>query len=1135
MADVAQLNVSVASTGVEAARRAVQGLGASFTKTQASIIAVNQAMELGTRLVRGSQRAFEGLLGPALDFQLGIIGVSKTVNATPAAFSKLTDELKNLDKILPIATTELLGIGEAAGQLDIKTQNIEKFTETMVRLGVSTNLGTIEAGKALARFINITGLPQEEIDRLGSTIVQLGNNLATTEQEIVTMGLRIAAAGKQARLADADILGLSGTLSSLGVRAELGGTAASRVLLEIAQAANDKSANLERFAQIVFPQATDAASKFLEQLEGGQSGELLVGFARGLDNLAQSGETVRDVLGSIGVSNFRSIDVFGRLSQNPELLAKSIELANVEFRLNQELLKESNKFFGATRLKITALGKEINAVVREAGLKFLPTLDAFLDKTIEWVDVNQELFAQDLAVFIRDTGQAALAAARSIGLLVGAMNALPSAELKLGVTLAGLGGAIGGVPGAVAGGSYAAAISILNRGLAESKNISQRADAGGAQSEVSTFQKLQGVISETGATVTKFTVGPLVALVNEMAVTLPAAFLEGDLAAVEFKDSISLTKEELRALAVETKTAAEEFDSLASAEAAIDWAGRLGRALAAVGMSLFTQDLREAKALFDALGTIDPLPRGFAQTPESGVRFPPTRESSDIANEFSLGAALRRNDPVGPPLPEGVGSVLRIETLKEQRDRLLGELATYNVELGKFRESILEAMVTPRERFEDDLSTAERAFAKRPGEFKEVKAFLLKRFEDEEGITAAREQANAELEAEYQAQVDDIGQIITANRTRLEQYDFEVNRIEELGKVRDKVTGEALLSEKEVSKAVMRSRDAYEEQAKALALSIDPAARLNDRIENLLENVREFPNVFRDAPVAEAIHDWTEAYEKGTDKMMSDTELLKESVNGFAKDIAGSFTDLITDAEFKFEEFVQNVGKSLIQRELTNRVIQPSLTRFDKFIDGLVKPEGITIAGFGETKVSQEQIDTVNNSIANLGDGYEKVVQDMEKGTTGFLGTIQNGAEGFVGWIQQLFSGGGGQSFGEALLSNLIPALIGAGASQIGNSNGLGGLNDATSGLTDQGNGTYLDDFDTKFTTSRATSVGNSTSPGGGPPPVVIQSSLQFVTPNPKSAGDFARAGYPDFERQLIGSVQSGGKLAKAIKAAVQP
>lgn len=66
--------------------------------------------------------------------------------------------------------------------------------------------------------------------RLGSVIVDLGNNFATTESEIVAMGTRLASAGKLAGLTEPEIMALAAAMSSVGIEAEAGGTAMTQTL-----------------------------------------------------------------------------------------------------------------------------------------------------------------------------------------------------------------------------------------------------------------------------------------------------------------------------------------------------------------------------------------------------------------------------------------------------------------------------------------------------------------------------------------------------------------------------------------------------------------------------------------------------------------------------------------------------------------------------------------------------------------------------------------------------------------------------------------------------------------------------------------------------------------------------------------
>ncbi|MEK3887250.1 phage tail tape measure protein [Bacillus sp. FSL K6-3431] len=158
----------------------------------------------------------------AVDFESAFAGVRKTVDASPAEFAELEQGIRAMAKELPASAAEIAGVAEAAGQLGIKREDILKFSRVMVDLGESTNMNAEEAAMSLARLANITQMPMDQIDRLGSTVVDLGNNLATTEGEIVAMGLRIAGAGHQIGLTEAQIMAIAGSLSSVGIEAEAG-------------------------------------------------------------------------------------------------------------------------------------------------------------------------------------------------------------------------------------------------------------------------------------------------------------------------------------------------------------------------------------------------------------------------------------------------------------------------------------------------------------------------------------------------------------------------------------------------------------------------------------------------------------------------------------------------------------------------------------------------------------------------------------------------------------------------------------------------------------------------------------------------------------------------------------------------
>ena len=162
VAGTAAVNTSLNRTG-DAAIRLRRLIAGVFTVT---------ALTLG---IRAAVRGFA-------DYENRLIGVGKTTGIAGADLEMLGAEVRLLARDLPVATTELLEIAQAAGQLGVQgTDNILIFTRTVGQLGLASNLAGEEAATTLARLLSVTGESVAEVDRLGSVIVRLGNNFAATE------------------------------------------------------------------------------------------------------------------------------------------------------------------------------------------------------------------------------------------------------------------------------------------------------------------------------------------------------------------------------------------------------------------------------------------------------------------------------------------------------------------------------------------------------------------------------------------------------------------------------------------------------------------------------------------------------------------------------------------------------------------------------------------------------------------------------------------------------------------------------------------------------------------------------------------------------------------------------------------
>lgn len=250
------------------------------------------------KLARECVNLAKSVVGTGIEFESAFAGVKKTVNATDEEFDEFEKGLRDMSKVMPTTASELANIAESAGQLGIKNENLLTFTETMTNLGVATNMSSNEAATSLARLANITGMSQEKFSNLGSSIVALGNNFATTESEVTNMALNISAAGSQVGMTEADILGVAGALSSLGLEAQGGGTAISKAIIQMANACETGSKDLQYFAKAAGMSTSDFQRYFAEDATGA-----LTAFISGIGNLKD--ESALKFLDDMGISETR--------------------------------------------------------------------------------------------------------------------------------------------------------------------------------------------------------------------------------------------------------------------------------------------------------------------------------------------------------------------------------------------------------------------------------------------------------------------------------------------------------------------------------------------------------------------------------------------------------------------------------------------------------------------------------------------------------------------------------------------------------------------------------------------------------------------------------------------------------------
>lgn len=298
-----------------------------------------------------------------IDMEDAFSGVKKTVEGTPEQLAEIKKELDNLSTTdLPTPRKALYSIAEIAGQLGVERENIVGFSEAVAKIGRVTDMGYDQGSEELARFSNIMGTNIEDIDRMGSTIVHLDKHMATSASQITSLGMRLAAAGKQAGMTEADVFGIAGTLSSVGVNAEAGGTAFSKVILDMTGAVKKGGTDLEVYGAI----AGVTGEQFKEAFEKDAAGGVAM-FIEGLGQLQKEGVNITEVIEDMGFADFRVADALRRAAGSSDMFKGAILAGNKAWEENIELNKTFEERTDNTLAKIDIAKNKISLAFENIG------------------------------------------------------------------------------------------------------------------------------------------------------------------------------------------------------------------------------------------------------------------------------------------------------------------------------------------------------------------------------------------------------------------------------------------------------------------------------------------------------------------------------------------------------------------------------------------------------------------------------------------------------------------------------------------------------------------------------------------------------------------------------------------------
>jgi len=394
------LDASGAVKGINTAKGAMGSLTQAGAQVGAAMAAAGASLTLlGGVALRAS-----------IQMESGFAGIIKTTDGLADSTGNLTkagaamrQEFSDMGREIPATYDKLFQIGELGGQLGIAREALGDFTESIAALDVSTNLTADEAATALARLANIFDVTAadmgENVERMGSTIVDLGNNFATTERDIVSFAERIAGAGRIAGLTQAQVLAIGTALSSVGVEAEAGGTAVQKVLLAMNEAVVDAGDSLQVFAETAGLTAEQFSAMWEEDAAGA--------FQLFVEGLGDAGDDAIKILDALELSDQRLVRAFLSLSNAGDLLGETLDRSAIAWEENSALAKEAGQRYGTLASQFQTFKNDAQDTAAVLGDDLRPAVGGVLElghDLLAWV--------RDLPGPVRETAVRRLSLAR---------------------------------------------------------------------------------------------------------------------------------------------------------------------------------------------------------------------------------------------------------------------------------------------------------------------------------------------------------------------------------------------------------------------------------------------------------------------------------------------------------------------------------------------------------------------------------------------------------------------------------------------------------------------------------------------------------------------------------------------------
>lgn len=367
---------------------------ASFATLGSGLIAV------GTSVMAFSQSAikFESSMA---DIAKVVDGLKDSTGNTTAEYGKMSKEILDMSSRLPMAANDIAKIYAAGGQSGIARQDLSRFAESAVKMGVAFDISAEQSGQAMAELRSAFSMGQAEVETLADKINYLGNTTPAAAKGIMEIVQRVGAFGTVAGYNTGTVAALGATMRGFGIQEEVTATSIKNMMLALVAGDTATKSQIAVWKKLGFnhkqvakDMQTDAEAMTLKVLESISK----------LEKHDQA-STLKELFGS------ESLLGIAPLLQNLNAVKDNLKKVTDESKYAGSMQQEYEARAATTENNIQLLKNSLEKIRITLGSALLPVINQvinqlkpFFENLTTWIENNQNVIASMIKVSIGLTG-----------------------------------------------------------------------------------------------------------------------------------------------------------------------------------------------------------------------------------------------------------------------------------------------------------------------------------------------------------------------------------------------------------------------------------------------------------------------------------------------------------------------------------------------------------------------------------------------------------------------------------------------------------------------------------------------------------------------------------------------------------